>query len=79
MVYVHKLETVKLINGGKTKRRVKKKSDINKSTVRSIYQKREHFKNLTTVVLPEAANQALRRHSQLLLKIEKLLRRYLDW
>ena len=76
--YAQKLEIVKLIDNGKTKRSVAKEFGINKATVCGIYQKREHTKAHMKLSSSEAASQALRSRNQLLLKTEQLLGQYLD-
>ena len=78
LTYAQKLEIVKLIDGGETKRSVGKKFGINESTVRGIYQKREHIKNHMKLASSEAASNAYRSRNQVLLKTEQLLGRYLD-
>ena len=76
--YFQKLEIVKLINGGEKKRSVGKKFGINESTVRGIYQKREHIMSHMKLASSEAASEALRSRNQVLLKTEQLMGRYLD-
>lgn len=78
LTYAQKLEIVKLIDSGETKRSVGKKFAINESTVRGIYQKREHIKEHMKLSASEAGTQALRSRNLVLLKTERLLGQYLD-
>lgn len=78
LTFAQKLEIVKLIDCGETKRSVGEKFDVNESRVRGIYQKREHIKNHMNIAASKAASQALHGHNQLFLKTEQLSGRYLD-
>uniref|UniRef100_UPI00358F3FBF tigger transposable element-derived protein 1-like n=1 Tax=Myxine glutinosa TaxID=7769 RepID=UPI00358F3FBF len=78
LTYADKFEIVQLIDNGEAKRSVGKKFGINESTVRSIYQNRDHIKAHMNLALSEAGAQAMQSRNQLLLKTEQLLGRYLE-
>ncbi|XP_076030752.1 distal antenna-related isoform X2 [Oratosquilla oratoria] len=78
LTYAQKLEVVKLIDAGETKRSEGKKFGINESTVRGIYQNREHIKSHMTLASSEAASNVMRSSNLVLLRTERLLTRYLD-
>uniref|UniRef100_UPI00358ECFDF tigger transposable element-derived protein 1-like n=1 Tax=Myxine glutinosa TaxID=7769 RepID=UPI00358ECFDF len=78
LTYAQKCEIVQLIDNGETKRSVGKKFGINESTVRGIYQNRDHIKAHMNLASSEAGAQAMRSRNQLLLKPEQLLGRYLE-
>ena len=78
LTYAQKLEIVKMIDKGQTKCSVGKKFGVNESTVRGIYQNREHIKSHMKLASSEAGAQAMRSGNQVLLKTEQLLGRYLE-
>ena len=76
--YEEKLEIVKLIDSGETKRSVGKKYGLNESTIRGIYQKREQIRAHMRLAPSAGASGAKRSSNRVLLKTEQLMWRYIN-
>ena len=78
LTYSEKLEIVKCIENGDSKRSVGKRFGINESTVRGIFQKRDQIRAHMRLASSAGASSAKRSGNRVLLKTEQLMWRYIN-